>query len=59
MRETVKVKVFLRTNKVGSKCEETLEFFCEEWEQMTDDEKEAACLDAAFNMGEWGWEVEE
>jgi hypothetical protein len=36
MSDTVKVRVFISTNKVGSKCEEVLEFDREEWESMTE-----------------------
>lgn len=57
MGDTVKVKVWISTNKVGSKCEDTIEIDREEWESMTDDEKDDACQDAAFNHLDWGWKV--
>lgn len=56
MGEQIKIKVWIRTNKVGSKCEDTIEFDKEDWESMSDDEKEEVCRDTAFNMGDWGFE---
>lgn len=55
MADIVKITVFIQTNKVGSRCKATIEFDREEWDSMTDEEKEDACRDVAFNMGEWGW----
>ena len=57
MGDTVKVQVWISTNKVGSKCEDTAEFDREEWESMTDDEKDDLCKDTAFNNMDWGWRV--
>ena len=59
MSDTIKIKVFVRTNKVGSKCEDYIEIDREEWEAMSDNEKDDCCQDVAFAMFEWGWhEVE-
>ena len=57
MGDTVKVQVWNSTNKVGSECKDTIEIDREEWEAMTDDEKDDACQDAAFNYLDWGWKV--
>lgn len=56
MVEMIKVKVWIKTDKVGSKCETTLPFSKEEWAELDDDDKEEACKDAAFDMIEWGFE---
>lgn len=56
MTDMVRVRVWMRTNKVGSKCDDVAEFTREEWAQMDDDDKENALRDVAFNMGDWGWE---
>lgn len=55
MADTVKVTVFIRTNNVGSMCEDVIEFDRDEWESMTEEEREEVCRNTAFNMGEWGW----
>lgn len=56
MSDTVKIRVRISTNKVGSECIDELEFAREDWDAMSDDEKEAACREAAFNFMEWNWE---
>lgn len=55
--KTIKVKVSIRTDKVGSECVDTIEFDPDEWEGMSDDEREHACQEVAFNYLDWGWEV--
>jgi hypothetical protein len=55
MVETVKIRVYISTNRVGSECSDEIEFDREEWESMSEDEREDACRDAAFNWMEWGW----
>lgn len=56
MKDTVKIKVWISTNKVGSKCSDVVEFDREEWESMSDKDKEDALQYAAFDYMEWGWE---
>jgi hypothetical protein len=55
MTDPIKITVYVETNKVGSRCEDEIEFDCDEWESMTEAEQDEACRDAAFNMLEWGW----
>lgn len=55
MSNTVTVEVFIQTNKIGSKCTDTIEFDREEWDAMSEEKRDEACRDVAFNMGEWGW----
>lgn len=59
MSETIKIEVFIRTDKISSECTDEIEFDREEWESMTDAEKTEVCRDVAFNMGEWGWREQE
>lgn len=56
MSDTVKIKVSVRTDKVGSKCTDTFEVERDEWDSMSDADKEAICRDVAFNYFEWYWE---
>lgn len=50
----MKIKVFIRTDKVGSKCESVVDV--PEWGEMDASEREEFCKEIAFNMGEWGFE---
>lgn len=59
MADQITVKVFIRTNKVGSECRDSFEVDREEWESMTDEDKDEMARDAAFNYLDWGYEVEE
>lgn len=54
--DIIKVRVTAHTNKVGSDCLDELEFERKEWNAMSDEQKEEACRDAAFQMMEWYWE---
>lgn len=56
MTDTAKVRVWISTNKVGSECSDVVEFDREEWEAMSDSDKEDALRDTAFNHMEWGWQ---
>jgi len=55
-KDTVKVRVSARTNKVGSECVDEVEFDRAVWESMSDEEKDEECMSIAFNSIEWGWE---
>jgi hypothetical protein len=54
--DMIKVRVRISTRKVGSECEDVLEFERAEWESMTDVQRENACRPAAFEMMEWNFE---
>jgi hypothetical protein len=56
MSDTVKVRVYISTNKVGSECSDVVEFEREDWNSMSDQDKEDALQDTAFSYMEWGWE---
>lgn len=53
-----RIKITIRTNKVGSLCEDILEFEDEEWEGMSEKEREEVCRSAAFDMMEWNYREE-
>ena len=55
MAETIEIKVWVSTEKIGSECSTTLEFYKEDWEEMTDSERDEACRDSMFEMIEWGY----
>ena len=56
MNETVKIRVYISTNMVGSECSDIVEFEREEWDAMSDSYRENVLRDTAFNYMEWGWE---
>jgi len=58
MSDKVRVRVAISTQKVNSECTDVVEFDREEWEAMSDSEKEDACREAAFGMMEWYWNEE-
>lgn len=55
MSNTVKVKYYIETDKVTSRCEGVVEFDRAAWEAMTEQEKEAEMREEAFNSMEWGF----
>jgi hypothetical protein len=44
------------TDRVGSKSTRTLEFDCEDWNSMSDGEKNVAVYEELWRVIEWGWE---
>ena len=55
--DDIEIIVSVRTDMVGSKAETTISFDREEWEGMSEEEREAACRDEMFNLIEWDYEV--
>ena len=53
------VRVWIQTDRVGSKVEEIVEVDDEEWTSMSEDEREEFCRNVAFNKMDWGWSVSE
>lgn len=51
----MKIRVWVATRKVGSKCESTIEVDADEWHEMCDEEKEELCQEKMFAMIEWGY----
>jgi hypothetical protein len=54
--EKVKIKMWVTTDRVGSKSTRTLEFDREDWDVMSDLEKEEAVHDELWRVISWGWE---
>lgn len=57
MSGTVKVQVSVRTDKVNSECSQIVEFDREEWDGMTSEQRQKACVEAVWNMAEWNYDV--
>jgi hypothetical protein len=55
----MKLKVWIATDKVGSKCERIVEVPDEELEDMDDQQRqeyfEEYASEEIWNMAEWGW----
>jgi len=48
MSDKVRVKYSIMTNKVGSECEDVLEFDREDWDSMSETDHEEEMKQAAF-----------
>lgn len=57
--DTITVRYWVSTDKVGSECEGEETFDREEWDSMTLEEREEAMRDATFQCVNWGWEEDE
>jgi len=55
MSDKVRVKYSIMTNKVGSECEDVLEFDREDWDSMSETDHEEEMKQAAFEEVEWYW----
>jgi hypothetical protein len=55
----VKVKYWINTDKVGSKCQDVIEIDDAEWLSMNDQERDELMKDQAFQHLDWGYEVVE
>ena len=55
MSDKVRVKYSIMTNKVGSECEDVLEFDREDWDSMSETDHEEEMKQAAFEEMEWYW----
>jgi hypothetical protein len=53
------VVVSVATPLVGSRYEMDLDFDADEWNEMSEAEREKTCREAMFDMIEWNWEVKE
>ena len=52
----MRVRVFVRTNKVGSECSDEIEIEDDEWRTMSETDREDYLRDVVWNMAEWGYE---
>ncbi len=53
--DDVEVEVWCGIGLVGCKIRETVEVAREEWESMSDEDREESCKDIAFDSFDWGW----
>lgn len=51
-----KFRVWVSTDKVGSKCEDTHEIDDEDFQSMSENDVEQAMQEVMFNMIEWSFE---
>jgi len=61
MSEYITIEIYARTNRVGSKDTADIEIDREEWEAMSDSEKEERMFQKMVdnNLFEWGWNEKE
>lgn len=50
----MRIKVWVRTDKVGSKCEREIDI--DEDDDISDASMEEIALQEVWSMAEWGWE---
>lgn len=58
MSDVITVTVYVRTDKIGSRCTREIEFDAEEWADMSESEKDEVCRETMFEMIEWGFNAE-
>ncbi len=55
MSDRIRIRYYVRTDIVGSTCEDYVEMSRSEWEAMSEKEKEKEMKEHAFNFMEWGF----
>ncbi|KRW83645.1 hypothetical protein [Marinobacter sp. P4B1] len=55
MSEQIRIKYYVRTDMVGSTCEDVLEMPRSEWEAMSEQDREEMMRELAFNSMDWGY----
>lgn len=53
----MKIKVWVCTNKVGSKSVREIEINDDEWNEMEESEKDDICMETMNEMIEWGYKT--
>lgn len=56
MSDEIEISITVSTDKVGSECKDSLIVDREDWENMSDDEKDEECKETAFQMIDWSYE---
>ena len=56
MSQKITIVVRIRTDAIGSQCEDEITMNRKRWESLSDSVKEAICKEAAFNMMEWDYD---
>ena len=55
----MKIEVSVETNKVRSKCTAEFEVEDDDWNTMSDDEKDELCREHMFAMIDWDYQIKE
>lgn len=55
-RNSMRIKVWAKTNIVGSKSCHEFDIDEEEWNNMSDDERDDFCQEKLWNLIDWGYE---
>ena len=55
--DEITIEVWVSTWKVGSECKAEITVDREEWEEMTTEERDEICFDAAQSVFEWGYKI--
>lgn len=55
--DNIKVTISIHNGLVGCTLKRDVSFDREEWDWLTETEKDEACLEEVMNMIEWGYEV--
>lgn len=57
MSERIKIRYFVETNKVGSRVERFVEFDKEDWDEMSESEKDEMMQEYMFELISWDYKV--
>lgn len=57
MSDNITVAVWIETNRVGSRQVREVVIDREEWDEMSDDDKDTMLHETMEDMLQWGWEV--
>lgn len=55
----MKIRVWVKTNKIGSESSTTFEIDPDEWREMTDPQRDEMARQALQNIYEWNYEAED
>ena len=58
MSDEIEITVSVNIGLVGCNRSETLSMLRDEWEDMTEDEREDCCKEVMFDLIEWNYEVQ-
>lgn len=55
----MKIEVWVGTSIVGSKCSRTIEVDIEDWEEMSEEERDQFCQETMWELIDWDYNVVE
>lgn len=56
--EDITIKVWVETNRIGSRNETSFTMPKDEWEEMGEKQRDEICLEALWDLIDWNYEVE-